>query len=461
MKHLLSIQPAGCALGVLLACLAAPAGALPPAPEGDGGFYYKIGGARPISVPPNPNVTKITLSGSASLNTVFSCGKLDFDLSLKDSFNDIKAGITTLGDQLLLAVNAAVASLPMYIIHRANPDLYDTLQQALAYSKELVSLSTKSCQQIEQEIIASKGTSNPYANLATMAVARDWTVQLGTEPSITKAEKKVNANGGKNGLVWIKGPLINGERHAGGAGQPPIEPTGDTMFSGWNILFNRPPGDTTAPVAPPAGTVPLYDYWPSPAAAKAWVQTVIGDMLMTTYDGGNNQSIPGTGLEPELYSLTQTVKSSLSGLLSGATPPTLTNLNTVSAPDIAVTRQVVDAISTLSPGEQQAVVERMSGEIAMSRIVDKALMARQVLQTGRQAPEILVCGPVQENLDATIAKLDTAIQSLIFANKVRQEIVSNTAIELLQYDANKRTRSLQRPVTIPNDPKPLKNGAVQ
>lgn len=442
-----------CAVG--LAVFACSAAALPPAPTEDSGFYYRIGGARPIAVPPNPIVTKISINAAASIKGGFSCGKFDPLVGVGEILTNIKDGADAMVDQMVTAASAAVASLPMYILHRANPDLYDNFQQAMAYARDLVALSTKSCQQIEHEIIASKGTANPYANLATLAVADKWKVQMGTEPSVTKAEKNVIDDKGKSGY-----PHLGGVR-AGGDGQPPIEPTGDTIFAGWNLTYNRNPADVSPPAPPPPGiTVPMLAYWSTPQAAKTWVQTVIGDLQMTTYDGGDKKSIPGQGLEPELNILSETVKLKLIDLLTGASAPTLVNLNDVSAPNIAVTRQVIESIQSLAPGEQGAVVERFSNEVAMSRIVDKSLMARQFLHAGRQEPNLVTNGALQAEVEAAVAKLDTAIQGLLFANRVRQELVSTTALELLNYDNHKRMQSLQRRGTIPNDPKPISGDAV-
>lgn len=442
-----------CALG--LATIACSAVALPPAPTEDGGFYYKIGGARPIAAPPNPIVTKISISAAASIKDGYSCGKFDPLASVTNTLNDVKTGVDAMANQLVSAATAAVASLPMYILHRANPDLYDNFQQALTYARDLASLSTKSCQQIEHEIIASKGTANPYANLATLAIGDSWKVQMGTEPSVTQAEKKVVADAGKNGY-----PHLGGVR-AGGLGQPPIEPTGDTIFAGWNLTYNRNPADVGPPAAPPSGiTVPMLAYWSTPQAAKTWVQTVIGDLQMTTYNGGDKRSIPGQGLEPELNTLAKGVQTKLVALITGAADPTSINLNEVSAPNIAVTRQLIESLRALAPGEQGAVIERFSNEIAMSRIIDKALMARQFLHAGRQEPNLVTNGALQAEVDAALAKLDSAIQSLVFSNRVRQEIVSSTALELLKYENHKRMQSLQRPNTMPNDPKPLKDSAV-
>ena len=46
------------------------------APTEDGLWYYEIGGADPVSVPANPEVTSITLGGSVQLGLGYSCGAL-------------------------------------------------------------------------------------------------------------------------------------------------------------------------------------------------------------------------------------------------------------------------------------------------------------------------------------------------------------------------------------------------
>ena len=62
----------------------------------------------------------------------------------------------------------------------------------------------------------------------------------------------------------------------------------------------------------------------------------------------------------------------------------------------------------------------------MSRIIDKGLMARQFLHAGRQEPNLVTNGALQAEVDAALAKLDTAIQSLV-SNAADEQTQGQTA----------------------------------
>ena len=70
---------------------------------------------------------------------------------------------------------------------------------------------------------------------------------------------------------------------------------------------------------------------------------------------------------------------------------------------------------------------RLVSEISTARTVEKALLARRLLLSGRQVPEVYATEVAREHADASIAELDREIESLLFETRVRREIVSETA----------------------------------
>ncbi len=151
----------------------------------------------------------------------------------------------------------------------------------------------------------------------------------------------------------------------------------------------------------------------------------------------------------------------LQNLVSGATPPTLVNLDKITAPGVAITRQVIEAIREMPPTEQGLIMGRLVGEISTARTVEKALFARRLLLTGRQVPEIYATEVAREHADTSITELDQEIENLLFETRVRKEVVSNTVATLLQRAAARRQTSLNVPRVTPLDPRPLTNGRVQ
>ena len=420
------------------------------APTEDGLWYYEIGGAEPVSVPANPAVVSTTLGGSAQLGLGYSCGKFDLVAAVTNTLNDIGSGVDNMMNAMTAAATSAIASLPALILQRANPGLYDLFQNALIKAEETMQLATKSCEQMEAEIAQGK---NPYADLITLSKGNDWKVQMGIggNDAVT-AKDTVESSNGDNGVPWIGG-------QAGGTGQPVLEFTGDLVEAGYNINMNRAVTDTS-PV-PAASATRLSEIWSSPAEARDWTVDVVGENIVTTCDTCRKDSIPGTGLLPKLYQESATVTTEIQNLVSGATPPTLANLDQITAPGVAITRQVIEAIREMPASEQSLIMGRLVSEISTARTVEKALYARRLLLSGRQVPEVYATEVAREHADNSIAELDKEIENLLFETRVRKEVVSDTVATLLERAAAKRQSSLTVPEVPTLDPNPLRGGRVQ
>jgi integrating conjugative element protein (TIGR03755 family) len=172
-------------------------------------------------------------------------------------------------------------------------------------------------------------------------------------------------------------------------------------------------------------------------------------------------SIPGTGLLPKLYQDGTAVTTELQLLVDDAAPPTLANLDAVTAPGIAITRQVIEAIRDMPATERGLIVGRLVSEISTARTIEKALYARRLLLTGRQVPEVYATQVARDHADSAIAELDKEIDNLLFETRVRREVVSDTVTVLLERETARRQASLNVPEVSPIDPKPLSNGRVR
>ena len=223
--------------------------------------------------------------------------------------------------------------------------------------------------------------------------------------------------------------------------------------------MNRP--ITASGPIPEGSATRLSEIWPEPSAARDWVVDVIGENIVTTCDTCRKDSVPGTGLLPKLFQEGSAVTVELQGLVNGATAPTLDNLELITAPGVAITRQVIEAIRDMPATEQSLIVGRLVSEISTARTIEKALFARRLLLSGRQVPEVYATQVAREHADTSIAELDREIDNLLFETRVRREVVSATVVTLLQRAAARRQASLNVPSVPTIDPQPLQNGRVQ
>lgn len=148
------------------------------------------------------------------------------------------------------------------------------------------------------------------------------------------------------------------------------------------------------------------------------------------------------------------------GTVFGASVPNATDLEAASAPGVLVSRDLVDAIRSLPKPEQAIAFSRLSQEIALARTVDRALLVRQLLMTGKTIPAATPDN-VSEPVDTKIAEINKSIESLMFEARVRKELISSSASTLLQTYQAARASSAALPPTKPIDTRPLENGKVQ
>lgn len=420
------------------------------APTGDGLWYYRIGGAEPVSRPANPNVVNVTLGGSADLRLGSTCGAFDPMVAIRHSLNDISRGADSAMAAMTSAATGALASLPALILQRANPGLYDLFQNGLLKAETTLQLATKTCEQMQSDIADGK---NPYADLITLSKDQDWKVQMGIGGNdVVRAKQRVDTYNGRHGVPWIGGK-------AGGRGQPVLQFTGDVVRAGYNITMNRPV--TASGPVPARDATRLTEIWRTPNDARNWTVDVVGENIVTTCDTCRKDSVPGTGLLPKLTEESASVERTMQSLVDGSMPPTRRNLDKVTAPGVAITRQIIESIRDMPATERPMIVSRLVAEVSTARTVEKALYARRLLLTGRQVPEVYATEVARQHADASIAELDKEIDTLLFEARARKEVVSDTARVLLERAAARRQASLYVPPAGPVDPRPMRDGRVE
>jgi integrating conjugative element protein (TIGR03755 family) len=442
-------------------------------PTGDSSFYYQMGGGQPIPVPAYNGAASVPLHVDGDVGLGYDCGVFNPKLTIINSINGIKNGFQSLEQQALNNAKGAVMELPMYAIARADPSLYDLLNNALMGAREDLTASTKSCQTMQNQIAQGQ---NPYIDWATLSAGNDWQYHMNlaslatasaagdsdnNNADINQVSAQVAQDNGTTGVPWVQG-INTGKNglYAGGQGQPPIKVIYDTSVAGYNVALqsNRNYDDTSAPAKTDANAH-LVNTWANPTLAAQWITNVLGDEIITTYNSGNKQSSPGVGLLPSNQTLTQTVMQNLQNLVSGQSQLTLENLKAVSAPGVMINNSVIAAIKTKSPVTQAILIQKLSQEVATAKIIDEALLAKQLLEEGSQVPPIYSNKPAQKAIDDAIRRLDQAINNFLFNVNVRKQLVSDTVSQLLE---NTQVQAIQHSTVQASSPPatPLSQGAL-
>jgi len=421
------------AAAMVSSCLAAGLAQAAPAPTQGPSWYYEIGGAEPISAPANPNATSITLGAGASLNLGYSCGRFDITASVTNMFSDIA---NSLQNTLINTARGAISALPLYIMQRAVPGLYELFQSYTVDFKRTFDLAQKSCEDFERDILAGK---DPYAGWLTLAKGESWRAEMAAGNDAVTAKENVENRGGDPGLTWLGGA------RAGGAGQAPIQPVRDSVEAGWNMELDRAPDENSA-YTPPATNPPrLVELFPTRQDAGAFAVRVLGDQVIRTCDGCTREAIGGHGLLPEYNRERADVAASLSTLVGGTATPTNAELKTIAAPSVGISANIIQTLRHLPPDEQSIMAGRLASEIALARTVERMLTIRRLMLTARREPNVQGNKEAQDTIAQAIDEIEQEVEYALYESRVRKEISSNTAAMLIARDNQLRGESAKTP----------------
>lgn len=338
-------------------------------PRQSSSLYYRIGGGDPAPLAANPNSLNLRfgLTGGALIS--YSCGRF----SIGDAFNQYMTEFQQLGTTLQAAVGAAIMSLPMYFFQRAQPGLYEMFQSYWAKAQVAISAALKTCEEMEAQI---KAGGDPYQDYINLAKGEGWKVEASSGTNVLTAKENVQANAGRTGLAVF--PSIQ----RGGKGQPPLRIVYDTTTVGFNTTMNQVPSASANTAYPPSTR--LTKLWSTPSAAGDWAVSVLGDQEVATCDdadcgsadGGVGKAVRvGLGLQPKYDAAVSNVEVDMVALVSSGVV-SYDRLEKVSAPGVAITKDVIDALRRLPPDAQSAMTKRLAREIALSNTIERAFAVR-------------------------------------------------------------------------------------
>lgn len=405
-------------------------------PENDAAWYYDLGGERAVTAPPSYKTNSIVLGGDANWGAGFNCSSFDPTLGVANTLNDVKQGADAIQQQVVEAATGAIASLPLLMLQRANPGLYELLMNSMASAKEKVSISTKTCEQVQQNL--ANGVS-PYEDWIVLSRSQDWKGQMGdgsyrgSDVDAVQARENVEKANGENGIYWVGGSK------AGGRGQPPISIPSDIAKAGYNSTFNRDPR-SDAP-APDNGSR-LGNLWASPEEMLSWGKSVLGEERIRTYSNHATETLPGRGLTFEINKEAEALQPKFDQLVAGSMEATGDNLLDVSAPNIVVTRGTIEAMRSLTPIESKILSQRLVQEIATSRVVEKALMLRRVMTSGLQEPNVHASGLAYDQTKRHIDVLSESIDTVLYEVDINKRLASSTSRTIQQLENMKLREGL-------------------
>ncbi|EBU4215025.1 integrating conjugative element protein [Salmonella enterica] len=388
-------------------------------------LYYQIGGGSVITPALTRRNTQL-LNVRAGWNADLMCGNFDISTTVRNQLNGVTEGFQDLMGSVIQSATSAVASLPAMIIQRANPQLYDLLTNGVLQGRIDFDKSQLTCQKM-----AEKMTDFAYGSAWTQsAKAENYQTVAASEADAVRAEKKVEKEAASKGKTWVGG------QKRGGSGQPPIKLVSDTTKAGYNILNQRSVTDTGS-ISASQCQGELCQVWSKPEEAASWMTRVVGEQTINVApdndaSGSSEEKTgaqAGVGLSPLIAEEQEKITEVLTELVSGSIKPTYENLSKASGGSLQLTRGVVEALR--DEPDVAVLVQRLSGEMALARVMEQALMARRTLLAGAREPNIAAEKEAQTQLNQTTLQLDQELNQLRLELEMRRMLADNASTSVL------------------------------
>ena len=123
--------------------------------------------------------------------------------------------------------------------------------------------------------------------------------------------------------------------------------------------------------------------------------------------------------------------------------------------------RLLQALRTMPPDSQALAGGRLAHELAMQRVIDKALVARNVLQTGLSLPEVTAAGKVSKDMQEKVDRMTRLIEDFMFEHRIRKEMTSDTALTIMDDATQRDSQAARLSRTQRGESTPVEEGRVR
>ena len=348
-------------------------------PAGASGWAFSVGtGADTDNLRPPTYTQKLNVSAGFSAGFGYSCGSFDPFDNVQQMINAAIEKFKRLPQMFVSAAQAAVASLPAYILNKINPTLYNTVTKALDEAFQLFEINFKDCQQIEREIGLGQ---NPYHSLVMAGIGDRMRVEIGlngAQQTIAEIMLTVREQGPKNGVV-----MSNGKRF-GGEGQEPIKVTENVLTAGINLLVDRAVDDTAPFDTDAAAEHPIVAVFATPDELIEFVTDIYGSQAFRLTEQGPTESKPGYGYQKKYIELRdQTIE-----LLQQYVWRQIDRQTFATQSMMLIPPATVDELRRLNRFAQSIAIDDQARRHAINQLQLRFDYALQALKTGLLEPNL-------------------------------------------------------------------------
>ena len=380
---------------------------------------YSIGGGSAVSMGGAANMKSIGVGAGWNSNLI--CGDMSLETTLQNQLNGITKGFQSIMSNVIQNATSAVASLPALIIQRADPGLYNLLTNGILQARLDFDRSKSTCRALANRMADMAGGQLGWGQIAEGMALTQSVASKDAVAAVDQAEQ----DRGNRGVPWVGGQA------AGGISQAPILVIADVTRAGYNLVNGRDVDDRSSiPISTCADQLSCQT-WPSPQAATEWATRVLGEREQRTCDNcTKTQTMPGVGLTPLIQEEYKAKLQALQALINGSQPTTFVNLQAASSQSLPITRGVIEALR--DEPDQDLLARRLASEVALSSVLEKALLLQRTLLTGRKEPNVAANQLAQEAILAESDTLTQEINNLKTELELRRTLASNAPMVLIQ-----------------------------
>ncbi|TKK37247.1 integrating conjugative element protein [Pseudomonas fluorescens] len=380
---------------------------------------YSIGGGSVVSMGGAANMKSIGVGAGWNSNLI--CGDMSLETTLQNQLNGITKGFQSIMSNVIQNATSAVASLPALVIQRADPGLYNLLTNGILQARLDFDRSKSTCRALANRMADLAGGQLGWGQIAEgMAL----TQSVGSRDAVAAVDQAEMDRGNK-GVPWVGGQA------AGGVSQAPILVIADVTRAGYNLVNGREVDDLSPIPSSVCADQLSCQTWPSPQAATQWATRVLGEREQRTCDScTKTQTTPGVGLTPLIQEEYEIKLEALQALINGSQPTTFVNLQGASSQSLPITRGVIEALRDES--DQDLLARRLASEVALSSVLEKALLLQRTLLTGRNEPNVAANQLAQEAIFAESDTLTQEINNLKTELELRRTLASSSPLALIQ-----------------------------
>lgn len=390
---------------------------------------YSIGGGNAVSMGRAGNMQSIGVG--VGWNSNLMCGNMDLSTTLHNQLNGLTGGFQSIMGSVIQNATGAVASLPALIIQRADPGLYNLLTNGILQARLDFDRSKVSCRAMAERMATIAGNQTGWGSLSEGQALKEAIVQ---SKDAVAATAQAESDNGNTGIPWIGG------NKAGGRGQPPIKVVSEVTKAGYNLLNGRTANDTSTIAPSDCNSGMLCGTWRSPEEAGAFANRVLGEVQQQTCESCTKSSATaGVGLTPLIQEEYEVKLELLQELISGSKPPNSENLSAAGSNSMPITRGVVTALR--DEPDQEILAQRLASEIAVTSVLEKALLLQRALLAGNKEPNVAANDLATNTVINERQSLQQEITNLRTELELRRSLTSNSPAAIIARHKERKDNS--------------------